>query len=127
MIKEVSFKEKFVTINTSKGIVKDIDVGFQVYKIIKTDKRVIILLNGYFLHETEYHNRNIICLNEQGEIVWRVENPDLLSISKERTPNAFTNITLKENNKIEAFKFDCYTVDIDINTGKFVSDWVFTK
>src|SRR3989338_3126906 len=127
MVKDVLFKGRFVTIVTQACVSKDIDVGFPVYKIIKTDKYVVILLNGYYLHETEYHNRNIICLDEQGKEVWRIENPDLLSISKERTPYAFTNITLKEKNKIEAFKADCYIVDIDINTGRFVSDWEFTK
>ena len=127
MIKEVFFKEKFVTIKTSVGIAKDIDVGFPVYKVIKTDQYVIVLLNGFFLHETQYHNRNIICLDEQGNLIWRIENPDLVSPSKKQTPYAFTNITLKENNKIEAFTADCFIVDIDIDSGKFVSDWEFTK
>ena len=127
MIENVLFKEKKLTIILDTGDQKEFDVGVAIYQVVYTQRHVVILLAWEDLYDTEYHNRNIICLNEQGEIVWRVENPDLLSISKERTPNAFTNITLKKNNKIEAFKFDCYTVDIDINTGKFVSDWEFTK
>ena len=127
MIKEALFKDKFVTIVTDKGISRNIDLGYPVYKLLKIDKYVVVLLNGYYLHETEYHNRNIICLDEEGKLVWRVSNPDLKSLSKARTPHAFTGISLKEEDKIEAFTADCFLVDIDIHTGAFVSDWTFTK
>ena len=127
MIKNVFFEGRNLTIVHEIGTQKRINIGATIYKAIFTSKHIVLLLSWEELNGTEFHNRNIICLDEQGKEVWRIENPDLVSLSKERTPNAFTNITLKDADKIEAFTFDCYTVDIDINTGKFISEWEFTK
>ena len=126
MIKDTRFKGQIITITTDRSS-KDIDMGIPIYKVINTDQRVILLLDGHYLLDTQNHNRNIVCLNEEGRLVWRVLNPDLVSLSKERTHNYFTGIAFKEGGRIEAFTWDCFLVDIDIRTGEFVSKWTFTK
>ena len=126
MIKEARFKDCIITIITEKGH-KDIDMGISIFKIVHTKQYVVVLLNGHDLLDTQNHNRNIVCLDEEGQLVWRVSNPDLVSLSKERTHNYFTVITLKNERRIEAFKWDGFLVNIDIRTGEFVSKWTFTK
>ena len=126
MINEARFKDHIITIINDKSV-KDIDMGISIFKTIHTQQYVVVLLDGHSLLDTPYHNQNIVCINGEGSLVWRVANPDLQSLSKERTHNYFTVITLKDEGRISAFTWDCYLVDIDIHTGNFVSDWTFTK
>ena len=126
MINETRYKDKILFIVTDRNS-KDIDMGIPIHKVINTEQYIIILLDGHYLLDTQNHNCNIVCLDEEGVLLWRVSNPDLVSLSKERTHNYFTGIAFKEGGKIEAFTWDCFLVDIDIKTGKFIGEWTFTK
>ena len=127
MIKAISFNKTVLKVLLENNLHKEIDLGATIWDVLYINECIIVLLRSKELSGTENHNRNIICLNEEGKIVWRVANPDLQSLSKSRTPYAFTGISLKGEDKIEAFKSDCYLVDIDIKTGKFIGEWTFTK
>ena len=97
MIKNVFFEGRNLTIVHEIGTQKRINIGVTIYKAIFTSKHIVLLLSWEELNGTEFHNRNIICLDEAGQMLWRIVNQDTLSISKERTNYAWSSLKLKNN------------------------------
>lgn len=127
MIKNVSFKENILTVISESGDRKDIDIGARVLKVVFTDIYVVMLLNWMDVNNTQYHNRNIICLNEEGKTLWRIVNQDTLSPSKEKTHYARSSLELKNNDCIRAGTIFGTEVDVGIHTGDLMGNWEFTK
>ena len=127
MIKNVIFEKRKLTIISNTNESNNIDLESTIQDVVFKEDRVVVLLKGLELFDTAYHNCNIVCYDEYGDLIWRIENPDKLSTSKIKTYNTFQNISLKNDKKIEAYLDSGYMVEIDIETGQFVGDWRFIK
>ena len=127
MIKNVTFKDRCLTLFFDAGEFTDIDVGISIYKIVFTSKYVVVLLSWEELNDTELHNCNIVCFNEKGKILWRIVNQDTLSLSKEKTCYSWTSLELKNDSCVRVGTFSGMEVDVDINSGKLLGNAKYTK
>ena len=127
MIKHVFFEGSNLTIVDQTGAEKIINVGVNIYKVISTSVHVVLLLSWEELNGTEFHNRNIICLDETGNILWRIINQDTLSISKDKTNYAWSSLKLKNNDCIRVGTTMGMEVDVNIHSGNLLGNWEFTK
>ena len=127
MIKNVLFKEKNLTVISSTEESKNIDVGARILRVVFTQTHVVALLNWTDLNDTEYHNRNIVCFDERGQLLWRIVNQDTLSPSKNKTYYSWSSLVLKNDGCIKVGTISGMEVDVDINSGKFISRGEYTK
>ena len=127
MIKNTFFEGSNLTIVDQTGTKKIINIDIDIYKAIFTSMYVVLLLSWEKLNGTEFHNRNIVCLDETGKILWRIINQDNLSTSKEKTNYAWSSLKLKNNDCIRIGTTVGMEVDIDIHSGNLLGNWEFTK
>ncbi len=127
MIKEATFNGNRLTIISEKDKRLDLNLEAIIYKVVHTDSRVAVLLSWEELENTEFYNRNIICLNEEGRILWRIVNQDSLSISKKKTNFAYSMLVLKDSKYLEVATTLGMAVDVDIDTGNFIGEGRFIK
>jgi hypothetical protein len=108
------------------GISKVVHLETSIWMAIHTDSRVIVLLDTVGMENSELYNRNIICIDDGGSVLWRIEDPDLYRSGKIKTKAPFTSIRFKDD-KLIGFTWDGFDIPIDINTGKLSKEWDFTK
>jgi len=70
-------------------------------------------------------NNNILCLNEKGEILWQIQDPDELSKSGKKTDSPFVGLYIR-NGVIRAANWNSFDYDINLENGK-LSNPEFTK
>ena len=127
MIKDVKFSGNKLTIISEKGDHFVMDLEATIYKVVHTASRIAVLLSWEELVNTEFYNRNIICLNEKGEILWRIVNQDTLSISKKKTNFVYSMLVLKDSRYLEVATTLGMATDVDIDTGNFIGEGRFIK
>ena len=127
MIKDVSFRESELKITSGDESRKIINVGITIYKIVFTSERIVLLLSWEELNNSDLHNRNIVCLDENGQMLWRIVNQDTLSISKEKTYYSWSSLALKNDQCLRVGTISGMDVDVDINTGKLLGNAEYTK
>ena len=125
MIKDVTFKGQQLVIKHN-GQQRETEIGITIYDVVFIDNYVIVLLSWEELANTDVYNRNILCLDKEGEQLWRVEDPDWYRSGKVKTEAPFTSIRIVDN-KLEGGTWDGFDIIIDIKTGKLMKDWQFTK
>lgn len=125
MIKNVNFNNQVLIMDTSRGI-KEIDLGCKIRQALVFENKVFARFDSSCFRGTEFHNRNIICLDEEGKQRWRVEDPDIYRSGKIKTEAPFTSIRIVDN-KLEGGTWDGFDIIIDTETGKLMGDWQFTR
>ena len=125
MIKDVIFKGTQLMIDRN-GAHRKIEVGVTIYDVVFMDKYIVVLLSWEELANTDGYNRNILCWNEEGEQLWRVEDPDWYRSGKVKTRHPFTNIRMV-GDKLVGYTSDGFDIIIDMQTGKLMKGWEFTK
>ena len=125
MLNKVDYKENYLFIDSTYGCQR-INVGHKVWKILSDDNRIIVLVDPEKLYDTELNNRNVLCFNEQGKVLWQVEDPDIYRSGKIKTEAPFTSIRIVDS-KLEGGTWDGFDIYIDVQTGKLLPGWEFTK
>ena len=126
MINNIYFNEQILTIDSSQGI-KRIDLGQKIEEILLFADRIFVRFEPEGLYGTEFYNRNIVCLDENGAQLWRVEDPDWYRSGKEKTENPFVWMSSSERGVLRGATWDCFHMDIDVSTGKLGKDWDYHK
>ena len=119
-------------------MIKKIEILKNILKIIcdkennsfkfENDIQQSIIKNNYIfvLIKSRDVNRNVYCLNESGNIIWQIEDPDLKRPNKITTDSPFTWIQFVDDFKLQAFNWDSHKYEVDINTG-LLKNPVWTK
>lgn len=113
MIKRTRIENEELTIETERGIFKR-RFHNGIYKSLIFGANILVLLK---LVKGDAENRNIFCLDENAEIKWQIEDPDLKLLNKTKTSSAFTEIRIKDN-KLIANSWNDGIYEVDISTGK---------
>lgn len=112
MINKVDIKTKELSINSTEG---SFNVLFkkEVKSVEILDNKILVLLYS----SPTYGNRNVFCLNERGDILWQVQDPDeLLRKDVSTNDSAFMKLSV-DYNDIKVFSWNSYVYDVDLNTG----------
>ena len=126
MIKDVSFNNQTLIINTSQGT-KEIVLACKIRQAFVFANRLFIRFDAGCFEGTEFYNRNIVCLDEQGKELWKVEDPDWYRSGKERTENPFVGLGLPKDGTMIGVTWDGFHIHIDISTGRLTGDWDYHK
>ncbi len=126
MIKKVSFIGSIIHIISTEGAFET-DMGTGIYEVSFLKDKVFVLLKYMELVGTDLYNRNILCLDEKGKQLWRVEDPDWYRSGKVRTENPFIGMGVPKDGTLIAATWDGFHIKIDINTGKLGKDWDYHK
>ena len=122
MVKKIDVEGKKLIIVSSNGTcIKSFNQ--EIAETIIHDNKIFVKLK---LVQGDKENRNIFCLNEKGEVLWRVQDPDdYWSQITKKTIKAharFTGIAIKnKEDVITAYNCDSHIYNIDLETGKILS------
>ena len=95
----------------------DFESHHKVIDSIEISDRVIYLFD-YMDFPRHAQAQNLKCFTKEGKLVWIAEHPT------NSTNDSYTSISFDK--VLKAFSFGCYSVEIDIDTGKILRK-VFTK
>lgn len=121
-----------VTVGKNSLVISGREVSFkeEVFESLQLPDRVIVLLNpADFADEDPFSGRNIVCLDEKGELLWRIEDAGVTRSTADgrEIPDPFTGIELNDDGKtIEVGIAAGVDFDLDPETGE-ISNPVFTK
>lgn len=94
--------------------------GTKVVSFIKTSITKYLLINTYLITLLDSikmnSERNIICFDLSGNIIWQIEQPDKLHES-----NYYISLDKLSDFELIAFTISGVEAVIDINTGKILS------
>lgn len=125
MIDDIKTQEKKVIINSTEGVFEK-EFKEKIQKHLIFSGRALILLN-YMDYSKTYGNRNIFCLNERGDVLWQIKDPNLYRVAgSKETDAAFVGMRITKDNKLRATSWNSFTYDVDIETGA-LSNGEFTK
>ncbi len=96
---------------------KIIQFGTKIWEILKFDSSVVVMTAP-----DEEGARNVHCIDENGNKIWTVEEPE----GVKGQANAFMNIWLTENKELWGGAWSGLAHQIDLETGKILST-KFTK
>jgi hypothetical protein len=121
---------------TIKGkTIKFFEAPAKIYKVIMPEDDLAIFMIDVYHEKDEDNkreeNRNIFAVNEQGEIVWQIEEvPDeycgIDSKTKEIVKESYLGLWINEKGILKVGIGRGYDFDVDIKTGK-LSNPEFTK
>ena len=75
--------------------------------------------------DTKQKNRNIFCLNERGDILWRIQDPNDLRKDGKKSDWPFVGLWVKDD-ILGATNWNSIAYEVDIETG-VLSNGEFTK
>ena len=117
MIKEVRYKGNNLHVGSTEGF-KEIDLKYKIWNVLTYNNKIFVLFEPDELYGREINNKNIICLDEGGETVWKIENIDALRPSGTKTDSPFVGMSLGDNGILHVRNWDGYFLNVDMNTGK---------
>lgn len=113
MISKVEFKDKKLIIESSNGVfIKDFNLG--IAEVVVHMNKILVLLK---LVRGNKENRNIFCINENGDTVWQIKDPDDYNPYVDKSDAAFTGIRISPDGKLLANNWNSSVYEVDINTG----------
>ena len=124
MIQTVKKDDKTVTIETTEGIFKRTFLD-DIQEVLVHSDRVLVRLN-YMDKSKTLGNRNIFCLNERGDVLWQIQDPDTYPPGFPKSDSPFVGVRITKDNKLRATSWDSHGYEVDINTG-MLSNAEFTK
>ena len=114
MIKKVTFEGKNLIIESSSGtFIKNFNVEIDEAIIHMHKIFVTLKLVRYYRD-----NRNVFCLNENGDILWQIQDPDTYRAGLPKSDSPFAGIIITEDGKLRAVGVDSWRYDVDMETGK---------
>lgn len=121
MIRQVTINGKTIEIDTDRGkCFKEFLDPIHEYLVYKN--RVLVVLN-YMDYSKALGNRNVLCLDAEGNTLWRVEDP---LENKKVEADPFVGVHLSKEGAVRVFTWGGYSYVLDIETGK-VSHAKFVK
>jgi len=120
-------RDKKLIIHSREGQFEK-DFKFPIREVLEIQGRLIVRLDtlGRKDINTEEKNRNIFCLNERGDILWQIQDPDTYPPGFPKSDSPFVGMRLTKDGKLRATSWDSHAYDVDIETGT-LSNAEFTK
>ena len=81
----------------------------------------IVYKNKILVKYDSYYSKdkcNIVCLNANGEVVWRVQSPLKIFPEMKEWESAFTGFFIKDNDEIRGYTWSGNSFTIDKDTGE---------
>ena len=109
---------------------KVLSLDRNINQVVAYDDNVFVLWHDLGQSHDPKGNQNILCVNEKGETVWVVEDPDEYEKRchgrKKKTYSPFMNIFFdNDRGTLVACNWRDTNYDVDPETGKIVADkWV---
>jgi len=100
MIQTVKKDDKTVTIETTEGIFKRTFLD-DIQEVLVHSDRVLVRLN-YMDKSKTLGNRNIFCLNERGDVLWQIQDPDTYPPGFPKSDSPFVGMRITNDNKLRA-------------------------
>ena len=101
----------------------------EIEEVVVLEDRVILrLLTDDFEEGDPLEGQNILALDAEGKLLWRIEGPIYTNLNEqdEKVPGGYSGLAKSDDGQIFAFIPIGYVLDLDSNTGK-VSNPVFVK
>tara|TARA_B100001094_G_C18183692_1_gene802434 strand:- start:231 stop:587 length:357 start_codon:yes stop_codon:yes gene_type:complete len=113
-MKKVRFSGKKIQIDR-KTIILDREID----DLIVINHKIIVLLK---VHITQGRDHNLICLNDYGNILWIAELPNR-PVDLPNTSSLELDFywSIRASHPLSVGTFSSYNCEIDINTGKLIS------
>ena len=108
---------------------KVLSLDRNINQVVAYDDNVFVLWHDLGQSHDPKGNQNILCVNEEGKIVWTVQDHNEYWFPKGRKVRVYEPFTgmcfNKKKNVLEAMTFGGDEYDIDPETGKLLADrWV---
>lgn len=116
-----------ITLSNQVGIISDegtfcAEFPFDVHEVFLWHNKLLVRTQ---VPKGEKFNRNIFCLNEKGEILWQIQDPDERNSVVKKTDSPFVGIYTKKE-ALRVANWNSYDYDVDLNTGN-ISNAEFSK
>ena len=116
MIVNVDFKKTIIFIKSQEKIIQK-DLKCEIWKSLIFNNKILVLFNT----TTALDNQNIICFNEQGEELWKIQDPDTYRPGKSKTASPFTGMSVDhERGVLKARNWNDHVYDVALSTGRLL-------